>query len=705
MMSSTGGSAAGPRLAGSGQLTYQGGYGSVGIQSAPSLYLVYWDWQGSDPSGEGPYLENFYRGVGGSDWNGSVTQYCQGVAVGTVQCGNSGTHAGNPAGMLKGVWHDDGDAEPNGATQAQLGNEAVVAAAHFGLSGQAQLGNVQVIVASPSGLDPSGFGSSYCAWHSWVDTGNGLLPYTNLPYATDAGASCGQGFVNFPGTLDGVSMMAGHEMAETETDPLPNTGWLDSVTYENGDKCAWISPGSGQGSAQDVSFSTGSFAVQSLWSNAFSNGVGGCVVTMVQPYLTVLQQPTATLAGAAITPAVRIAEYNSQRQLNSSDNSTVISIGIGTNPTGAALFGTTSQTVSGGIATFSDLSIQKAASGYTLTATGPNLVPVTTTGFPINPGSASAIAFVQQPTDAPPGQLLAPSVTVGEVDAYGNVNHTDSTLQVTVAIGANPGGGTLSGTVSRTASRGIATFNDLSVSNVGTGYTLSAGAPSMSTVASAAFNVGVTPAGSTAFLSEPANSVAGSPIAPAVTVALLDTKGRLETADNATQVTVGLATNPGHTTMGGTLTRTVSAGVASFNDLVITRAATGYALGSASGATTPGLSALFNVVGAAPASMFLGVSVDGGGTVVLPAQGVTVTSYLQDRYGNPAYTPSIHFTLIDPSGLVKINDQDFATDSTGVLVLHLSLYDTAAPGTYTVITSTHAPAPVFRKVSSYTVLV
>ena len=66
---------------------------------------------------------------------------------------------------------------------------------------------------------------------------------TNLPYVTDAGASCGQDFVNSNGTLDGVSIVEGHEYAETITDQTPAGGWTDSSGEETGDKCAWISPG------------------------------------------------------------------------------------------------------------------------------------------------------------------------------------------------------------------------------------------------------------------------------------------------------------------------------------------------------------------------------------------------------------------------------------------------------------------------------
>src|SRR5260221_4577308 len=131
-------------------------------------------------------------------------------------------------------------------------------------------------MATAHATTSSVFGTQYCAYHSSTSSTYGNVAYTNLPYITDAGASCGANF-NGLGPNAGITIVGGHELAETISDQFPNGGWLDSGGAENGDKCAWIS--SGQGASANVAFSTGTYPVQSLWSNAFNSGAGGCVLS------------------------------------------------------------------------------------------------------------------------------------------------------------------------------------------------------------------------------------------------------------------------------------------------------------------------------------------------------------------------------------------------------------------------------------------
>ena len=71
-------------------------------------------------------------------------------------------------------------------------------------------------------------------------------------------------------------------------------------------------------------------------------------------------------------------------------------------------------------------------------------------------------------------------------DASGNLV-TTATNTITLSIGTNPSSGTLSGTLARAAVAGVATFNDISIDKVGTGYTLDAAASGLSSAGSAAW--------------------------------------------------------------------------------------------------------------------------------------------------------------------------------------------------------------------------
>lgn len=259
----------------SNNLYYHGGVGGIGVETAPKVYLVFWgsQWNTNDPSGEASILQSFLGAVGGSGWLNSVTQYCQGSNV-TTSCNGNDAPAGNPSNIFAStnVWYDATSPAPSRAKQSDLAAEAVRAAAHFGNAAAGSNDTTQYVIATASGDNPSGFGHQYCAWHSSVSSSSGNIAYTNLPYITDAGASCGANF-NGLGANAGITIVEGHELAETITDQFPNGGWLDANGEENGDKCAWDATTSGQ------SMGGSTFPVQPLWSNAANSGNGGCVLS------------------------------------------------------------------------------------------------------------------------------------------------------------------------------------------------------------------------------------------------------------------------------------------------------------------------------------------------------------------------------------------------------------------------------------------
>src|SRR5207244_6458374 len=128
---------------------------------------------------------------------------------------------------------------------------------------------------------------------------------------------------------------------------------------------------------------------------------------------------------------------------------------------------------SSGVATFANLSLDKPANGYTLTAASGGLTGAASSGFNVSPGAPARLAFSVQPSNATAGAAIAPAVQVTVQDALGNTA-TGSSASITIAIGSNPSGGTLSGTATAIASAGVATFANLSVDKAGNAYTLTA---------------------------------------------------------------------------------------------------------------------------------------------------------------------------------------------------------------------------------------
>src|SRR5262249_32936841 len=171
--------------------------------------------------------------------------------------------------------------------------------------------------------------------------------------------------------------------------------------------------------------------------------------------------------------------------------------------------------------------------GYTLTAADGSLGPATSSTFNITVTVPHHLAFSQQPNNAVAGVAINPAVTVRELEQFNNLGSGDSS-KVTVAIGTNPNGGTLSGTLTVAAVGGVATFSTLSIDKVGTGYTLTAADGSLTGATSGAFNITPAAANSLAFGVQPGTATAGAAISPAVTGKGFGRFGNLATNDNTT---------------------------------------------------------------------------------------------------------------------------------------------------------------------------
>ncbi|HKW40094.1 MAG TPA: Ig-like domain-containing protein [Gemmatimonadales bacterium] len=147
-------------------------------------------------------------------------------------------------------------------------------------------------------------------------------------------------------------------------------------------------------------------------------------------------QPTNTVAGASITPAVQVTALDAQSNPATGFTGTV-TVAIGTNPGGGTLSGTATGAAVSGVATFSNLSIDKVGTGYTLTASATGPTGATSSGFDITPGAAVSIAVNAGDNQSAPVSSavpIPPSVIVR--DQFGN---PVAGISVTFVVGLGAG--------------------------------------------------------------------------------------------------------------------------------------------------------------------------------------------------------------------------------------------------------------------------
>jgi hypothetical protein len=368
----------------------------------------------------------------------------------------------------------------------------------------------------------------------------------------------------------------------------------------------------------------------------------------VPDHLAFGQQPTDVKSGIAIAPAVTVQVLDSDGNLVPDPVNVTVSLSGG--DPNATLGGTTTQATSGGVATFSDLTVDKVGTSYVLTASLPDfsaVQPLASDPFDVTPGDPASLKFDQQPTDTAAGAVITPSVTVDVLDGNGNLV-TDQSVDVTVVLsGGDPNAG-LGGTPTQSSVNGVATFDDLTVDKVGTGYLLKASSGILNGDTSAPFDVSAGSGTHLKFDVQPSDVVAGQAIAPAVTVKVLDAEGNL--VQDPTDVTVALSGGNPDATLGGHKTQTSVNGVATFDDLTVNLADTGYTLMASSGSLQTDTSSAFAVTpGAIDHIGFVTQPVSTPAKTVMPKVVVAV----EDQFDNPIPNPGgqIHLSIgQNPSG-------------------------------------------------------
>jgi hypothetical protein len=204
---------------------------------------------------------------------------------------------------------------------------------------------------------------------------------------------------------------------------------------------------------------------------------------------------------------------------------------------------------------------------------------------------ANAIAFTTQPSAVTYGTAFEPPVTITAFEPSGVID-TSFTGQVTIAIAANSGtpGAVLSGTTVKDAVLGVATFDDLTIDLVGTGYVLTAASPGLPSVNSVAFDVLPGSAGRLGVVVEPSASArSGLVLAQQPAVQVQDSDGH-EVSDSGLTVTAEIASGPARATLTSATALTDSSGLATFEGLIITGPAGDYVLRFVSPGLLPAVS-------------------------------------------------------------------------------------------------------------------
>jgi hypothetical protein len=118
---------------------------------------------------------------------------------------------------------------------------------------------------------------------------------------------------------------------------------------------------------------------------------------------------------------------------------TAITLGLADNPGSATLGGTLTATAVQGVATFSDLVLNRAGAGYTLRASAAPLSPALSSPFTIVAAAATALAITTQPSSTAEQGLPQPVVQLQ--DGLGNaVPQAGVTVTATLVGTADPGG-------------------------------------------------------------------------------------------------------------------------------------------------------------------------------------------------------------------------------------------------------------------------
>lgn len=277
-------------VVGAGDLTWNSGL----VHENPVSYAIFWGPSWNDGAGtlttDGQIPRNLLTDAGGTAFASILTQYY-----------DAATHLASSH-TLAGVYLDFSTPPStdscSGVTIEDFAIQSEISRAITAQNWPSDRDNATYFVFTPNSFftdDGNGFCSeqAYCAYHSWSPVAN--VAYAVLPYPTDL-TSCGvPSSPNGNAAGDALANATSYELFGSATDPQVGTGWLDSLSYEIGEKCSY------DFSAGTTTLAGGhTYELQTEYSNATS-----ACVNAAQPHLQLTPSAISLAVTPGTTPAVK----------------------------------------------------------------------------------------------------------------------------------------------------------------------------------------------------------------------------------------------------------------------------------------------------------------------------------------------------------------------------------------------------------------
>jgi len=385
----------------------------------------------------------------------------------------------------------------------------------------------------------SGSPGEYPAYSPNVVAAGGTSLYLNAngSYNSETGWSGSGGgtsaFETEPAYQDGVQSTGRRTIPDVSFDANPNTGVSVYDSYNGTSASPWEQVGGtsvaapswagliaianqGRVSAGEATLNGASQTLPALYSIPYSNfndvtsgsngsfkaavgydevtGLGTPKANLLLPVLAApavsapivvtAQPPGNVTAGSLFDLSVSVENANGSLE-TSFDGS--VTVALESNPGGSVLGGSLAVMAQNGVATFSGLTLNRAGIGYELLVTAPGSGSVDTTTFNVTPAAATKLVVISEPplrvNDNRPFGL-----EVAIEDSFGNLETTYSG-KVTVALASGPHKSILGGTLTIIVNQGVATFANLTLNQIGIGYSLMATGKGLNSVKTTLFSV------------------------------------------------------------------------------------------------------------------------------------------------------------------------------------------------------------------------